>query len=191
MKIHALCTGGRWGLGVALFVLVVGSSASALGQDQTSVPAPPVSAYAMSGIMEVEGGVDYRYLKVGSVSSSAVVLNPAVRYFIMNGLAVGLRFGYSWVTDGAHIVTLLPQAEYNMNLSSRFYPYVGLGAGLQYVKEGGESNDNSTDFIIEPGVGIKIAMGGGLIGLGVSVPLVFADDFGAGINILTRYAIYF
>jgi hypothetical protein len=175
-----------------LFVLVVAGGAPALAQDQVPLPTPPpVSSYATSGILEVEGGVDYRYLNVGDVSSSAIVLNPAVRYFIMNGLAVGLRFGYAWVTDGAHIFNIVPQAEYNVSLGGRLFPYVGLGAGVQYINEGGEGDDSSTDFVVEPGAGIKLAMGGGLIGLGVTVPLLFADDFGAGFSVLTRYAIYF
>jgi hypothetical protein len=40
-------------------------------------------------------------------------------------------------------------------------------------------------------VGIKLVFGGGLVGLGIQLPILFGDPVTWGFDILTRYAIFF
>jgi hypothetical protein len=175
-------------VGMIIGVMALAFAGPAVAQG--TVPLPPVtppSGYAAPGIIEVEGGVTLNYRRLDGSSATTFTLSPAVRYFIMNGLAVGVRFELQIIEDGPKSVRVLPQAEYNLNMG-RLFPYVGIAAGIDYTKSGGHS---STDFALEPGVGIKLAFGGGLIGLGLQVPVLFGDPVTWGLDVLTRYAIFF
>lgn len=172
---------------LSAIAVIAGPARLALAQD-TAVPLPPgVSAYATRGIVEVEGGLTLNYVHQGDVSNTRVTINPAVRYFIINGLAVGLGLQFSIIESGPKTYGILPQAEYNLNMG-RLFPYVGVGMGVQVARDNG---DNSTVFLIDPGVGVKVTFGGGLIGVGLALPIAFSDPIRAGVDVLTRYAIFF
>jgi hypothetical protein len=176
---------------LSVFAVIAGSARLAFAQDTTAplpVPLPPaVSTYASHGIVEIEGGVTVNYVHQDEVSNTRVTLNPAVRYFIMDGLSVGLGLQFQIIESGPKTYGFLPQAEYNVNMG-RLFPYIGVGVGVQYAKENGAS---STDFLIDPGAGIKVTFGGGLIGLGLAIPIAFSDPARVGVDLLTRYAIFF
>jgi len=101
-------------------------------------------------------------MKAGDANSWMFGLNPAVRYFVMDGLGVGAFLGFNKIKDGPTTVRFVPQAEYNFNLGSRLFPYAGLGFGFQYfsVEEGGVSA-SSTDALVQFGGGVKMTFGGG------------------------------
>jgi hypothetical protein len=173
---------------LSVFAGVAGAARLASAQDVALPPLPPaVSPYASRGIIEVEGGVTLNYVHQGDVSNTRVTLNPAVRYFIANGLSVGLGLQFSIIESGPKTYGFLPQAEYNLNMG-RLFPYVGLGVGVQVARDSG---DNATDFLIDPGAGVKVTFGGGLIGVGVAIPIAFSDPARVGVDVLTRYAIFF
>ncbi len=173
---------------VPISLALAGAASSAQAQEPVVTTLPPaISTYATRGLTEIEGGLTVNYVHQGDVSSTIVGINPAVRYFVMDGLAVGMALQIQIIEDGPDTYGFLPQAEYNVNMG-RLFPYAGVGIGVQYATGDG---DSSTNFIINPGVGVKLTFGGGLIGLGIAIPIAFADPTRVGVDVLTRYAIYF
>jgi len=160
------------------------------GQD--AAPVPPVSCtpspvYATKGISEIESGLTVTYRRLNHDSATSFMLSPAFRHFVIDRLALGVLFQLQIIEDGPKTARLLGQAEYNLNMG-RLVPYAGVGAGVDYTKSG---NESATDFVLEPGAGMKVTFGGGLLGLGLQVPILFGSPTTSGFDILTRYAVYF
>jgi hypothetical protein len=162
--------------------------APAAGKSNDSGFPPAVSAYAKRGLYEFEGGLSLTYVTVGDESTTIFTLNPAARVFVLDGLAVGLVLQTRLIDDGPTTFSLLPQAEYNLNMNERLFPYVGLGLGWQYAET---QNVSSSYFIFQFGGGVKLTFGGGLVGFGVAFPITFSDPLQLGVDVVTRYAVFF
>jgi opacity protein-like surface antigen len=172
----------------------------------TPAPAPamgPAAAaakkFAQKGVIEVEGGIGFDFSKSsaeGSDASYQLSLLPAARYFIIDKLSVGGRLVLGYGKFGGSSTTtfgLVPLVEYNFDLGSRIYPYVGGGIGFSYTKfsgEGFDASQNAGTFIV--GGGVKILFGQGIIGFGLEETTnVYDGGETYGISIFTRYGIWF
>lgn len=160
-----------------------------------SPPAPPASLppvpihYAVKGLTEVEGGLNFSYVRLPKGSSATFALNPSLRRFVSDGLAVGGTVELRVIKDGPRSFTILPDAEYNFSFGDgRLYEFIMLGMGVRYVSSGKAS---ATNFVFRPGLGTKLTFGGGLVALGLAVPIAFSDPVEIGLDIMTRYAIFF
>jgi hypothetical protein len=196
---------------------------SAFAQDEPPPPAPAPApgpavtpahraaggtviapAFAKKGVMEVEGGLGFDFSKQGEADASiAINLGPTFRYFVIDGLSVGgnLTLGYSKQGDSSFTtIYFLPAAEYNFDLGSRLYPYAGMMVGLAYMTfsstdpiTGESSSEGKAGFYAAPEGGVKVNFGGGILGLGLQIPIQkFADiDMSFGVSLITRYGVFF
>lgn len=153
-----------------------------------SLPAVP-TRYAIKGQTEVEGGFNFSYVRLPKGSSATFALDPAIRRFVSDGLALGGTLDLRVIKDGPKSFTLMPDAEYNFSFGDgRLFEFVMLGLGVRYVTSG---KANATNFVFRPGLGTKLTFGGGLIALGIAVPVAFSDPVEIGLDIMTRYAVFF
>jgi hypothetical protein len=153
-----------------------------------SLPAVPAH-YAVKGLTEVEGGFNFSYVRLPKGSSATFALDPAIRRFISDGLAIGGTLDLRVIKDGPKSFTLMPDAEYNFSFGDgRLFEFIMMGLGVRYVTSG---KANATNFVFRPGLGTKLTFGGGLIALGIAVPIAFSDPVEIGLDIMTRYAIFF
>lgn len=147
------------------------------------------SRYAAKGLTEVEGGFTFSYVRLPGGSSATFALNPAVRRFVSDGLALGGTFELRVIKDGPKTFTIMPDAEYNFSFGDgRLYEFLMLGMGVRYVTSGGA---DATNFVFRPGLGTKLTFGGGLVGVALAVPIAFSDPIEIGLDIMTRYAVFF
>jgi hypothetical protein len=145
--------------------------------------------YAVKGLTEVEGGLNFSYVRLPKGSSATFALNPSIRRFVSDGLALGGTLELRVIKDGPRSFTILPDAEYNFSFGDgRLFEFIMLGMGVRYVSSGKAS---ATNFVFRPGLGTKLTFGGGLVGLGLAVPIAFSDPVEIGLDIMTRYAIFF
>jgi len=183
-------------------------------------PAAPAAApvamakkYLSPGIIEVGGGISLGFTDTSYTGGSQQVLDfgltPYVLYYVMKGLGVGGRFTVAYEKQWIKVtgqpdqssdstgIAIQPAAEYHFDLGSRLYPYAGLALGYGYA-DYGSGKDNQMVFNI--GGGVKMTFGGGILGLGLEVPIIYhsIDNSGttthattAGFNIFTRYAVWF
>jgi hypothetical protein len=147
-----------------------------------------VSPYARRGLIEFEGGLQLSYVTAGDTSTTIFTLSPAARYFVLDGLALGGQMLARVITQGPKTFSLIPQAEYNIRLDERMFPYAGLGLGWQYVDT---PDVSSSYFLFQLTGGVKLTFGGGLVGVGVAFPITFSDPLQLGFDIVTRYAVFF
>ncbi len=179
---------------------------------QSAAEAQRISRYATRGTVELEGGFNVTYVSLYDQTSFTMFdLRPAVRYFVTQGLSIGGTLGYRYISfdspDGGYhssAFVFLPGVEYNFFTHSRVFPYVAGSFGLEHR---GDYHDLSlaptylahtllisggTDPLLEFGGGIKIELGGGLLGFGVAVPILFADGATfVAVSFGTRYAVFF
>jgi len=159
--------------------------------------------------LEISGGfgLGFDTEKVGGTRSSEFYLSlgPRVMYFVVDGLAVGGDFILSvgWSKTGEDSSTnvafgMLPAIEYNFDLGGRVFPYAGLTTGYLlgwWKSEGTSATTNQFDVIFEGG--IKIAFHQALLGVGLSLPIAVNMPEGGGnyvnvgVQVMTRYGIYF
>ncbi len=152
------------------------------------LPAVP-ARYAVKGLTEVEGGFTFSYVRLPGGSSATFALNPAIRRFVKDGLAIGGTFELRVIKDGPKTFTIMPDAEYNFSFGDgRLYEFLMVGMGVRYVTSGGA---DATNFVFKPGLGTKLTFGGGLVGVGLAVPIAFSDPIEIGLDIMTRYAVFF
>ena len=184
------------------------------------VAAPAAAAlgkkYLTPGIIEIGGGITLGFWAMDVEGSKLkefnLGLSPYVLYFVIKNLAVGGRFtvqyGKFWSSGGgtsssssATTIAIQPAAEYHFDLGSKIYPYVGLALGYGWADNfsGLAINANDNQFVVNIGGGVKMTFGGGIIGVGLEVPITVhnPDATGAGtytqagFNLFTRYAIWF
>lgn len=199
---------------------VAAAGAPAAGGSATGGAAAGASRYATRGVFEIEGGLALGYEKLKSLSFDdkfTFALQPTVRYFIIRNLAVGgtISFAYTRYSlqSGGSIseftAAMLPGAEYTFNLGSRVIPYAtaafGYGHWRQTSSGGGTSSTASSNGgILQIGGGAKMLFGGGILGVGLVVPITFQSDWesggmtandsggvGFGVLVMTTYGIWF
>jgi opacity protein-like surface antigen len=164
-------------------------------------PAGPAAkaagAYGAKGTMEAEGGLAIGYAREGDNWDLLIV--PGFRYFVIDGLSVGgtLRIGYhgGW---GA-MFQFVPGVEYNFNLGTKMYPYVGAGLGFDYasisqtvcVPFAGcvSASGSDTAFLLDFEGGVKFDVAPHmLVGVGLDIPLGFhSGEMLYYVNVLGRF----
>jgi hypothetical protein len=166
-----------------------------------AVPAGGTTQYGRAGIIEIEGGFALQYNAVlssqGTSSTLVFSFTPAVRYFIIDNLAIGGRMVITAAKDGPTTFQLIPEAEYNFNLGTNLFPYATAGFGYQYTRTPGVGTPrgnvtaSSSNAVVEISGGITYVFGHGLIGAGLEIPITVSDPPTLGINILTRVGFFF
>ncbi|MGI6073152.1 MAG: outer membrane beta-barrel protein [Fermentimonas sp.] len=111
------------------------------------------NAQMKKGSFEISGNsalqVSSSKVEGAESSTTTVIFNPSVGYFVMDGLSVGLSANVL-KSGGSTEYAILPSAKYYFPFDMVFKPYVGLGLGY-----GGVSGDNDAS-------GFALAAGGGL-----------------------------
>ncbi len=126
-----------------------------------SLVAFTLQAQTEQGSWVVEGGADLSFSSVkqaendyfNEVTTSSFSFNPAVSYFVIDNLSVGLGLEFGSTTmkmDGfddseSSTFAIMPEATYFFG-SGNTRPYAGLSLGMMSVSNGDEDADKASGF---------------------------------------------